>query len=253
MNRLNSIIITDIDGVFTVVSQKGNLEKMDNRKSYGLSFCEEGQITYIHNQKEYVCDPYHAVILPKGQSYTIRRDKYGKFSLINFECMDFLCDTMIVLPIESIESATRDFYMMKNLFQFKKNRTKVISLFYNIIHKFSVTDITGNKILLPAIKYLESNYSDSRLTNSVLADKCNISEVYFRKLFIQQYGITPRQYIIDIRINKAKQLLTDGILKINAISELCGFSNPYHFCRLFKEKTGLTPTNYMRQNRIFEI
>ena len=87
----------------------------------------------------------------------------------------------------------------------------------------------------------------------LLAEKCGISEVYFRRLFTEQYKVTPKQYIIDLRINKAKQLLTDGIFKIGAISESCGFSNPYHFCRVFKEKTGLTPTEFMKQNKILKI
>ncbi len=254
MDNFNKIVVTDIIDVITVFSPAGRYEKMNDRKSYGLSFCAEGKITYTHNNKNYVSDPHHAIILPKGQSYTIRGDKTGKFPLINFECAEFLCDTMIVLPIENIDFVMRDFIQMKNLFLFERNRTKVMSLFYNIIHNFCESAaIPRNSILLPAIKYLENNYSFSELTNKILADQCNISEVYFRKLFAEQYGITPRQYIIDIRINKAKQLLTDGILKINVVSEKCGFSNPYHFSRLFKEKTGLTPTEYLKQNRILKI
>ena len=254
MNDLNNIIVTDIIDVITVFSQKGRFEKMNNRKCYGLSFCAEGKITYTHNQKNYVSDPHHAIILPKGQSYTIYGNESGVFPVINFECSNFLCDTMMVLPIENVDFAMRDFVQMKNLFLFERNRTKVISLFYNIIHDFCESaGIAGNSILLSAIRYLENNYSLPELTNKMLADQCNISEVYFRKLFTKQFDVTPRQYIIDLRINKAKQLLTDGIFKINVVSEKCGFTNPYHFSRLFKEKTGLTPTQYLQQNRILKI
>ncbi|MGN0556693.1 MAG: helix-turn-helix domain-containing protein [Acutalibacteraceae bacterium] len=56
-----------------------------------------------------------------------------------------------------------------------------------------------------------------------------------------------------MRINKAKQLLSDGFLKVATVAERCSFSNQYHFCRLFNEKTGVTPTEYMKRNRIFEI
>lgn len=253
MNNLNKIVLTDITDVIAVFSPKGRFVKMHNRKCYGLSFCKEGQITYTHKGKEYISDSDHAIILPMGQSYSLYGDKTGIFSVINFECRDFLCDTMMILPVRNIDSLMSDFTQMKNLFLFEENRTKVMSIFYNIIHTLTTDAATRYNILLPAVKYLESNYSSPDITNAVLAGQCNISEVYFRKLFTSQYGITPRQYIIDIRINKAKQLLTDGILKINAISEKCGFSNPYHFCRLFKDKTGLTPTEYGKQNKIFEI
>ena len=254
MNRLNNITVADVTNVMAVFAPKGKFEKMNNRRYYGLSFCAEGQLTYTHNGKSYVSDPHHAIILPKGQSYVIRGDKSGIFAVINFECTDFLCDSMIVLPIENIDLVMRDFVQMKNLFLLKKKRAKVISLFYNILHTFSESAvISENSILLPAIEYMENNYSSPELTNKILAEQSNISEVYFRKLFTEQYGVTPRQYIIDMRINKAKQLLTEGILKINAVSEKCGFSNVYHFSRLFKEKTGLTPTEYLAQNRIFKI
>jgi AraC-like DNA-binding protein len=43
------------------------------------------------------------------------------------------------------------------------------------------------------------------------------------------------------------------LIFIGAVAGLCGFSNQFHFCRLFKEKTGLTPTEYMKQNRIYKI
>jgi len=61
--------------------------------------------------------------------------------------------------------------------------------------------------------------------------------------------MTPRQFIIEIRINKAKQLLTDGTLKISAVAEKCGFTNQYHFTRVFKSRVGLTPSEYMKQSR----
>ena len=88
---------------------------------------------------------------------------------------------------------------------------------------------------------------------SELAKQCRISEVYFRRIFTSCYNMTPKQFLIDIRINKAKQLLSEGALKINAVAVKCGFSNQYHFCRIFKERTGLTPTEYMKQHIVYQI
>ena len=127
-----------------------------------------------------------------------------------------------------------------------------MSIFYNMLDSIS-TAHDPDVNLLPAIQYLEQHSNASDLTVAMLAQKCKISEVYFRKLFIKSYGITPKQFIIDMRINRAKQLLTDGLLKISAVSEQCGFSNPYHFCRVFKQKTGTTPTEYMKQNKLYKI
>ena len=253
MHIFDKMVVTDIVEVVSLRSPKGRFAKMTDRKSYGISFCTDGQITYTLEGREYVSGPGSAIILPKGKSYTLQCDETGTFFVINFECAEFLCDTFLLLPIENVDVLVRDFSQMKKLSFFERNRAKMMSLFYNLIHNVAMASAAGNNILLPAIKYLENNYCQPEITNKVLADQCEISEVYFRKLFTNFYGMTPRQYIIDIRISKARQLLTEGALKINTISEKCGFSNPYHFSRLFKEKTGLTPTEYMRQNRISKI
>lgn len=253
MKNLDEITITDITDVMTVHSLKGKSVKINNRTSYGISFCAEGQITYTHCGKKLVSDPYHAVILPQSQTYELYGDKEGIFPVINFLCADELCDTIVSIPIKNVQPYIIEFEQIKSLFLFEKNRPKIMSIFYNMFYRLSAEANPSSEILFPAIKYLEENYFSPSLSTAVLAQKCNISEVYFRKVFTKHYGITPKQYIIDIRIEKAKQLLTDGILKISAVSEKCGFSNPYHFCRQFKQKAGLTPTEYMKQNKIYKI
>lgn len=253
IDSFNQMVVTEINDIITFSSPRGRFKEIKGREHYGLSFCAEGQITYTHCGKQYVSDKNHAIILPKNQNYTLFGDKNGIFPVINFECMDFLCDQIFLFPIENLDTYLKDYEQMKVLSLFKNNRTKVISIFYSIIHRLTSSLTHTSNILQPAVKYIENNFQNNRLTNLMLSRQCNISEVYFRKLFTEQYKKTPKQYIIDIRIDKAKQLLTDGILKINFIAEKCGFSNPYHFSRTFKEKTGLTPTEYMKQNVILKI
>lgn len=252
MNIINKITVTDIKELLTVLSPKGRNETIKNRKSYGLSFCTEGKITYEIGGRQAVSDEKHAVILPKGQSYSLRGDKTGKFPVINFDCREFLCNEVISLPIQSSNTYIKDFEKMKALSLFEENRAKMMSVFYNMLHRLS-TESSVHDAILPAIRYIESNYQNPKLSNAELAEKCNISEVYFRKIFTETYKTTPKQFIVDIRINKAKQLLSDGFLNIGAVAEECGFSNQYHFCRLFKEKTGFTPTEYIKRNRVYKI
>ena len=252
MNALNKITVTDIKELFTVSSPRGRKEEIRNRKSYGLSFCAEGKITYKINGKQAVSDEKHAVILPKGQSYSLYGNKSGIFPVINFDCKEFLCDEVISLPIQSADTYIKDFEEMKSLSLFEENRAKIMSVFYSILHRLS-TESSVRNVIIPAIKYIEKEYQNPKLSNAELAEQCNISEVYFRKIFTEAYKTTPKQFIVDIRINKAKQLLSDGILSIGAVAEECGFSNQYHFCHLFKERTGLTPTEYMKRNRIYKI
>jgi len=248
VDKLKEITVTDIFDAFTVHSEKGKSNMTVNRSSYGLTLCYKGQITYSHKGKKVLSDSDHIVFLPKGETYLVLREKTGDFPVINFDSRNFLCTTPISVPVFDNESLLKDFEQIKALLSFKDNKAKIMSIFYDMLHKISISGKAEFNILLPAVRYIEQNISDPQLNNSLLAHKCNISEVYFRRLFIKKYGITPKQYIINARLSKAKQLLADGVLKVNVISEQCGFTNPYHFCRLFKERTGLTPTGFMKKN-----
>lgn len=253
MENLNNITVTEITGVITVNSPYGRTTEMKNRRCYGLSFCISGQITYIQNGKKYVSKQGTAVFLPKNCSYTIQRDKTGLFTVINFDTTDFLCDEITVLRVEDNEAYIKDFEQMKNLFLFENSRAKMLSIFYNIINRLIFEQMPQTGILAPAVRYIEKNISDAELDNGNLAKMCKVSEVYFRRLFTKQFKMTPHKYIVELRIAKAKQLLADGVLKTGAVAEECGFSNPYHFCRVFKEKTGVTPSQYANSNKIYKI
>ena len=122
MNNIDNIVAIDITSAFTVTSAKGKTETMTNRLTYGLSFCLDGQITYMHNGKSFVSDKNHAVLLPQGGSYTIYRDKNGIFPLINFTAEGIFLDTFRVIPIKNTSSYIRDFDRIKSLLLFDGTR-----------------------------------------------------------------------------------------------------------------------------------
>ena len=154
--------------------------------------------------------------------------------------------------MQNFEAFYNDFRQIKELLLFPENRIKAMGIFYLMIHR--IISYSGVcRPLLPAIEFIEKNYHNPNLSNGQLAEKCNISEVYFRKLFTKHQSCTPKQYISEIRLQKAKQLLSENTLKVSAIAEKCGFSSANHFWRFFKEKTGLTPTEYAKQNVVYKI
>ncbi|MDP2972627.1 MAG: AraC family transcriptional regulator, partial [Deltaproteobacteria bacterium] len=71
-----------------------------------------------------------------------------------------------------------------------------------------------------------------------------LSRTYFFRVFKETTGIRLQDYLIQTRLNKAKILLNDANLKIKQIAYKVGFRNPDYFCRLFKKKTGVSPTEW---------
>lgn len=73
---------------------------------------------------------------------------------------------------------------------------------------------------------------------------------YYRFIdtFTQNVGISPRQYIINIRMTKAKDLLMNSLFQISEVARLTGYDNPLYFSRLFKKTWGMSPKEYKIQN-----
>ena len=177
---------------------------------------------HIQLTEKVVSDKNKAVILPKGRSYSLHRDKTGSFPVINFDCLNFPCNDILSFTVLNPAAYIKEYEKMKALSLFSGNRAEIMSIFYGILHRI-LLDNTSVSRLAPAISLIEKEFSNPKLTNSDLARECSISEIYFRKIFTEEYKLSPKQYLTEVRINKAKQLLTDGFLKINAVAAQCGF------------------------------
>ena len=252
MKDLANVTITEIVSVDTVIGTKNFARTVSNRAYFGLSFCEEGQIIYTHEGKSVVSDRNCAILLPQGKTYSLRWTERGRFPLINFYCAAPLCNTPTAIPIPDAEPFLKLYEQLRMLRLFDGNRAKEMSVLYDVFHHLSVCG-TVSAQLRPAIRYIEAHYMESDIQNKVLAEECRISEVHLRKLFAKHLNTSPKQYILDVRMEKAKQLLAENRMKVHAIAELCGFTSLSHFCRYFKRKTGVTPMEYVKQNQMGQL
>ncbi|MFE5321797.1 helix-turn-helix domain-containing protein [Paenibacillus sp. NPDC056579] len=74
-----------------------------------------------------------------------------------------------------------------------------------------------------------------------MARRANLSISRFSSMFKQQFGMSPHQYLLVMRIGHAKELLSQSQLTLEQIASYCGFADMHHFSKAFKKKTGLTP------------
>jgi AraC-like DNA-binding protein len=139
---------------------------------------------------------------------------------------------------------------MRELWITQKNPAKLMSLLYDIFGQLAEEESELSLPLSSIIEYMGTHFNDPLLSNEILAEQAHISEVYFRKLFKESYGVTPHQYILELRIRHAKLLLSEQSATVTAISEACGFSSVYHFCRSFKQITGMTPREFEKNESI---
>lgn len=249
MELFQKIVVTDVDELYTVRFPKGKEVQMRDRAYFGLSFCTCGQLTYTDGDMQVRSDPNYAILLPLGGNYHIHGDKDGVFPVINFLATDLPVTQVTALPLANPQSCLRDCRQLEDLLRQGGSRMQILSAFYSLLEKVSTPLVSNNDPLRPAMRYIEENLADPELTNEVLARQAGISEVYLQKRFRRQYHTSPKQYILELRIHHAKLALTGGDLTVTQIAERCGFSSVYHFCKVFKQRTGTTPSLYAATHR----
>lgn len=77
-----------------------------------------------------------------------------------------------------------------------------------------------------------------------MAARAHVSVSRFHELFKQQYGSTPHQYLLEMRIRHACELLKQGELSHEQIAAYCGFADVHHFSKAFKKQVGMPPGHY---------
>lgn len=96
-----------------------------------------------------------------------------------------------------------------------------------------------------SVEYMNSHFLDPDFEIGCLAEYSGVSSSYFKKIFIKNFGTSPKQYLIAKRMNYARDLLLDGKMSVTEISESVGYSNICYFSQAFKRFWGSSPQNYI--------
>jgi len=97
-------------------------------------------------------------------------------------------------------------------------------------------------------KYIMNEKIDEEIDFKILANNLGISYSKFRSDFKRQTGLSPLQYFLLLKIEKAKNILLSTNISSKQIAYDLGFESNFYFCRLFKNKTGLSPLEFRKNN-----
>ena len=104
------------------------------------------------------------------------------------------------------------------------------------------------KKLEPGIEYIHNNlYSD--IDYNLPSEICKLSYTYFKKLFIERFGVPPVRYVNNMRLERSRELLLMNKYSVGEIAKMCGFEDTYYFSKKFKEKYQVSPTAYKNSER----
>lgn len=107
-------------------------------------------------------------------------------------------------------------------------------------------DIIPASTIQKIMEEIKKNYTEN-ITLTDLADKYGISVSRLSELLKQHFQLSFSEYIVSKRVQKAKELLADEKLSIDAIAEAVGYNDYFYFTKVFKKNTGISPSKYRKE------
>lgn len=137
-------------------------------------------------------------------------------------------------------------YDMKQTILFEKNREEAQLLNKHVISTWLQTvretrNYGAHLNIKQVISFIENNYKNNELSLQMVADHVKLSVPYLSQVFKQSTGISFSQYLIQTRMEKAKQLLADPDCKTYEIPDHIGYTDYPHFTKSFKKFFGISP------------
>jgi AraC-like DNA-binding protein len=229
------------DGKFTV----------KERPYAALSVRLGGQSSFIIDDNQFTAKIGDVVFIPSGKTYEVEyRD--SEFIVVHLlGCNYYEAELIARDKFEEIVSL-----FSKMLEHWKKQRSinKASSYLYEILytlekdqnHYFVKRPIDFERCL----SYLSENFCDANLKIETLCDFGYVSRSSLQRYFLRYLGVPPKQYLLQLRLNKAIDLLANESKTISEIAVSCGFSDEKYFSRIFKQQYGISPSDARHRTHI---
>ncbi|WP_282806154.1 helix-turn-helix domain-containing protein [Lactobacillus isalae] len=132
----------------------------------------------------------------------------------------------------------------KSLADSLKTNGITYEIFGDLLAEINVKKIEQHhSIATLAKRYMDLNYFDAIQIQDI-AKSLNVNANYLSDLFKQEYGISPKQYLTELKIKKAKKLLLTTKNTITIVANSVGFSDSLAFSKIFKKYTTMSPKQY---------
>lgn len=225
----------------------------NGRRHYGLIYTKTGTEVYHFSSGKFYAAPDTVLLIPKGARYTIDLESEdSSVSVIDFELFDAQLEPRLIkdlgqTALPSLFREAEKIWKNKNV----TYRSECLSILYKILSLLTKQEETimhpaNFAKIRPAIDYLHEHYTQKDFRVEDLSQLVDLDPKYFRMLFHKKYGIAPKEFVLQLKLERAKELLTEGKNSLTEIAARLGYSDVYHLSKAFKKKTGMTPTQFKK-------
>lgn len=147
-----------------------------------------------------------------------------------------------------IEKLLQSYNLPDQIQSIQEIRQKIVEMVMECVSMESVTDANARSKIQMAVGYIQEHFGEN-LTVNDLAEHYGMSPNYFSSMFKKEMSRSAVNYITELRINQARELLYHSELSVVDISKKVGYEDSQYFFRVFKKYLGMTPLQYREESR----
>lgn len=230
----------------------GSSIKSHHHRCCELVYYATGTGTTRLNETMYRYEPHTYTLIPPFVPHDEYRAEHSEVFCIGFTATSSLVAQLRTglyrdgesAPIFAALGDIMDEMKAKRPYYHQKLQLRVIEMLIEHMRSVAVPETSRTEdSLLYSRSYIDEHF-EQKLSVQELADLAGYSYHRFRHLFKEAFGMSPIQYVIDRRLERARSLLAHTDLPLAEIAAVCGFSNVGQFCSLFKRELKETPLSY---------
>ena len=255
------LIVNYTDDVFKNWSYAYDTYNPQGRDDYYIIYVTEGIFNTEINNTVFHLEKGAVILYPPKYKYRYWGDSSSKYLCAHFTGshvekiladLGFSVDLPYILESEFSPK-------IKDLFDkmIEKNMTNAPFLQYSLSCLLEQILLTiaiervkseGYRTFKKSIKYIYTNYTE-KIQIPYLASLEGLSNSRYITLFSKEMGKTPSEYILDLRLGRACELLVATDMQISSIGTMVGYKDQYFFSKIFKKHMGMSPLEYRKKNK----
>lgn len=241
LEALNALNNRFLYGANKVIHYKQTIES--GYKFYSAELNEE-IIRYLdHVNKQSVIDVINGIYLEaEDKHYNIEYKKMISMGLISL-LLSYV--VKIGKNIDDIfESPFKPYFVIQQGSDATLTRY-VIKCYETVLDYLSKNKTSQSSVIAGQAKEcIEMHYSDPDFNMNTMTQKLLVNQTYLRKMFKSEYNMTISEYLVQVRMTHAKDLIKKDNYKLSAIAEMVGYNDAGYFSRAFKKYFGVSPSEY---------
>jgi AraC-like DNA-binding protein len=238
------------------MSIKESERHLPPRDYHALIFRIRGRARVAWEGGEMRLDKNDITFVPKGFSYGIKSYADEEVIVIHFKAE--LKNSPVPTHISSVNPEAFITLFSKLLTTWQTKPVGFVyrmdSLFLSILEQIekqthALSNGSPDFLVRQAVEIMHQRLSSPDLSIAELALGAGYSLSYFRRVFLEKMGVSPKEYLTSLRIQHARALLESGYYSVERVAELVGYGSSKHFATAFKKMTGKTPKSLIMGKR----